>query len=182
MLAQWHDSASIQDDSQASVYWMGDLSNFEGQMPFEQTYVFTEGVTALSMIYYWAALVIFYPCLQKLYNMIGEPVLDSFSQVYPNASLELQTEATKYGPHEIREKAEHICRSFDFALATTVQPDILLFPLLVVQEFYRNIGYGGADGQLEAIWCDAFLTRLTQRGRDIADVVRAKRWYDMAQY
>jgi (R)-2-hydroxyglutarate---pyruvate transhydrogenase len=184
MLEQWHATIYIQSELQTPVYWIRDLDGPGGQIPFEQNYVFTEGVTALAMVYYWAALVIFHPCIQRLYDAIYEPTVDGFWKSFSEDPAGMQREPVKYAPDKVREMADNVCRSLDFALEATVQPDTLLFPLLIAQDYYGNIGrgYSAGDGQLEMMWCDAFRARLTRRGREIADVVRSKRWYDMAQY
>lgn len=99
----------------------------------------------------------------------------------------------------------NICRSLDFALESTVQPDMLAVPLFVVRQFYEehmgmdpalnlNLGFGLgidasgggqdmlSDGRLELLWCEGFAERLKRKGRDIAEVVMGRKWFDLASY
>ena len=97
----------------------------------------------------------------------------------------------------------NICRSLDFALESTVQPDMLGCPLFVVRQFYETVGLetglnlnmglmGGdagtgheevlSDGRLELVWCEGFGERLRGKGRDIAEVVGGRRWVDLGRY
>ncbi|KAK0621173.1 hypothetical protein B0T17DRAFT_508546 [Bombardia bombarda] len=105
------------------------------------------------------------------------------SQPHPNNSSNLHISWLKYGPKEVRELAANICRSLDYALNMTVQPDLLTTPLFVVRRFYEQQAVMGAgDGRLELMWCDGFRARLVVKGRDIQEVVQDKRWQDLASY
>ncbi len=88
----------------------------------------------------------------------------------------------KYCAKEVRELAANVCRSLDFALNSTVQPDLLVVPLFVVEEFYREINASAGDGQLELMWCEAFRHRLLAKGQDLAEVLQKRRWQELASW
>ncbi|OAA64289.1 Zn(2)-C6 fungal-type DNA-binding domain protein [Niveomyces insectorum RCEF 264] len=89
---------------------------------------------------------------------------------------------TKYGHHDVRALAAHVCRSLDFALATTAQPDLLTAPLAAVESFYQSIHAAAGDGALELLWCAAFRSRLVGKGQYMAGVVESRQWEDVAQF
>lgn len=152
------------------------------QIPFGDTFAFRDAVTAIMFIYYWTSLILFYPCVERLHQAIFQPVMDAYPQVAPTLPPHLQIEPLKYSPKEVRELAANVCRSLDFALNATVQPDMLVVPLFVVQEFYRAINESAGDGQLELMWCEGFRVRLATKGQDIADVIKDKKWQAVSSY
>lgn len=169
-------------------YWIADPehTSVTAQIPFADTFAFRDTVTALMFIYYWAILVLLYPCVESLYGSIFQPVLDAFPSPYPNLPASLQIPggdpSIYYGPKEVRELAGNVCRGLDFALATTVQPDLLAAPLFVVESFYRQINAASGDGALELLWCEAFRSRLAAKGQYLAEVVQSRRWVDAGQF
>ncbi|KAH8894949.1 hypothetical protein GQ53DRAFT_839333 [Thozetella sp. PMI_491] len=169
---------------QPTVFWVEDASSSpHAQIPFADTFAFVDGLHALMFIYYWTALVIFYPCISALHETIFQPVVDAFPQVYPNLPAHLQAvDPMRYSAKEVRELAANVCRSLDYALNATVQPDMLVTPLFVVEEFYREINSASGDGQLELMWCEAFRHRLAAKGQDIADVVQGRGWQYLANW
>ncbi|CAK7208097.1 hypothetical protein SEUCBS140593_000022 [Sporothrix eucalyptigena] len=169
-------------------YWIADPEHTSvgAQIPFADTFAFRDTVTALMFIYYWSILVLLYPCIEGLHASIFQPVVDAFPSPYPNLPSSLQIPggdpALYYGPKEVRELAGNVCRSLDFALATTVQPDLLAAPLFVVESFYRHINAASGDGALELLWCEAFRNRLAAKGQYLAEVVQSRRWVDAGQF
>ncbi|KAK3332477.1 hypothetical protein B0T19DRAFT_457297 [Cercophora scortea] len=194
-LDDWYASAG-------SAFWISepDVANMGAQMPFADTFAFPDGAAATMFIYYWMALIVFYPYLERLCWIVLDPLLieDAHGQgmmphshPQPQASImALPSDPLKYG--HVRELAANICRSLDFALAATVQPDLLAVPLFVVSEFYQHVGLGMdmhaagddmmGDGGVEVMWCEAFRERLRAKGRDILEVVGGKTWQDLASY
>lgn len=180
---EWHKEINPEANDQSQPYWIEEPDPSDSQIPFADTFAFKDGVTAVTFIYYWTSLIVFYPCIEKLYDAIFQPVLDAFPQIYPNLSPNLQRmNPHRFGGKEVRDLAANVCRSLDFALSSTVQPDMLVVPLFVVHEFYRDISASAGDGQLEMMWCEAFRARLTGKGQDIADVVQSRKWQDLAKY
>ena len=184
MLDGWHLSVNpaLLDTNQPVAYWIEEPEGTDAQIPFADTFAFRDSVTAVVYIYYWATLVLFYPCIEKVNFAIFQPVVDAFPQIYPILPPHLQVNPLKYTAKEVREVAANVCRGLDFALTTTVQPDLLAFPLHVIEDFYREINSSSGDGALEIMWCEAFRSRLTSKGQDIADAVQSLRWTDLGQY
>ncbi|KAK0709087.1 hypothetical protein B0T26DRAFT_678555 [Lasiosphaeria miniovina] len=167
-------------------------------IPFCDMYGFRDGVTAIMFIYYWMALVLFYPCIERLYWAMFEPVVDGpMPQAMPVLPAHLQqVNPARYSAKEVRELAVHICRSLDFALSATVQPDMLVAPLFIARQFFEQaaaVAAAGdlllhhdnlvlADNRLELMWCDGFRARLEAKGQDLLDVVQTRRWQDLASY
>ncbi|KAK3942429.1 hypothetical protein QBC46DRAFT_309455 [Diplogelasinospora grovesii] len=171
------------------VFWIEDSESGSGFMTFADTFAFRDGVTATMFIYYWTFLVTFYPVMERLYWTIFEPVVDgAIPQTMPVLPSHLQQiNPLKYSCGKtVREFAANICRSLDFALNSTVQPDMLVVPLFVVRQFYTRVPgmFPGItdDGRLELMWCEAFRQRLLTKGQDILDVVQSKKWVDLAGY
>jgi len=178
MLDGWHLSVNpaLLDASQPGAYWIEDPEGTDAQIPFADTFAFRDATTAIMFIYYWATLVLFYPCVEKVNFAVFQPVVDAFPHVYPNLPPHLQINPLRYTTKEVRELAANVCRGLDFALTTTLQPDLLAFPLYVVDEFYKEMHSSSGDGALEIMWCEAFHARLTSKGQDIADVIQGRNW------
>ncbi|KAM7196032.1 hypothetical protein V8F20_007226 [Naviculisporaceae sp. PSN 640] len=182
--------------------------------PFADTFAFPDALTASMCIYAWTGLVQLYLCIERLYWAAFEPdpsgnILTAYhhppSQLqHHNPQVDAQINLLQYSL-KVREMVGNICRSLDFALESTVQPDMLAVPLFVVRRFYEehvdldpglNLGLGMGfglgiegqddmmlgDGRLELLWCEGFAERLKRKGRDIAEVVGARRWVDLASY
>ncbi len=183
-LEEWHLSVNpaLLDRTQPLAFWIEDSEGSDAQIPFADTFEFRDSVTAVMFIHYWTCLILFYPCLEQIHEAIFQPVVDAFPQIFPNLPPNLQINSDKYGTKEVRELAGNVCRGLDFALTTTVQPDLLVFPLFVVEEFYKEINISSGDGALELMWCDAFKVRLTSKGQDIADVIQSKSWRELGQF
>ncbi|KAL1866831.1 hypothetical protein VTK73DRAFT_4480 [Phialemonium thermophilum] len=183
-LLEWY--ASVNPTSTANVgvpnFWLEDPDLSDAQIPFADTFGFRDAVIATALIYYWAVLVLFYPCIERLQRTIFEPVLDVFPPPPPNLPHHLAIDNLRYGTKEVREIAANVCRSLDFALHATVQPDVFVVPLHIVQEFYAAINESAGDGQLEIMWCEGFRMRLTSKGQDIANVIKCKKWRDVATF
>ncbi|KAK4186909.1 hypothetical protein QBC35DRAFT_252948 [Podospora australis] len=194
-LSHWCASVIPSSSRARPTYWVVDPSALvtPPQMPFTEVFAFADLQTSLALIYYWTALVLFYPRIWRLYWAIFEPVVDgTYPQTVPVLPPRLQIDPMRYSAKEIRELAANICRSFDYALSGSAQPDLLVTPLHVAQSFYGDLstGMGGwdqgggsgsmmmGDGRLELIWCEGFHARLVSRGRDIQEVVQGRAWMD----
>jgi (R)-2-hydroxyglutarate---pyruvate transhydrogenase len=183
MFGEWYlrVNPALLDLGHPPSFWVEDPEVSNAQIPFADTFAFRDSATAVMFVHFWALGVLFYPCLDKIHAAIFQPVVDVYPQILPELPANLQTNV-HHGVKEVRELAANVCRGLDFALATTVQPDMLSFPLHVVEEFYREINTSSGDGVLEIMWCDAFRARLTEKGQDISHVVQSQTWMDLAQY
>lgn len=191
-LEAWHAAAdpgsSSSSSSSPNIYWIEDpdpdptSEAAAAQIPFADTFAFPSALAAATTIYYWTSLILLYPCIERLHEAIFHRVMDAFPQTEPSLPRHLRLDPHRYSALKVRELAAGVCRSLDFALNATVQPDLLVVPLYVVQEFYRGINESAGDGQLELMWCEGFRARLQIKGGDIADVVRGRRWRDLAAW
>lgn len=181
-LEQWHRSLqrAEEDAGHGLGFWVEPSAvGAEAQFPFADALAFRDSVTALMFVTYWSTLVLLYPCMERLCAVLLEPVFDAFPAMYPDL---MTADPAKYSVKEVRELATNVCRSLDFALATTAQPDLLTAPLFVVEAFYQGLHATAGDGALELLWCDGFRGRLAMRGQDLANVVQARSWMEVAQY
>ena len=235
---EWYAAAThAANQNQSDMYWVDepdDRSNAGGASaapspsntnssssrppPFPDTFAFPDPLTAFMCIYAWTGLVQLYLCIERLYWAAFEPdpngnipVLQPGGPTGNAAAAVAQINLLQYSL-KVREMVANICRSLDFALESTVQPDMLGVPLFVVRQFYEHVGLdpglnlnlnlnlmvdgimveGGAggqqshevlsDGRLELVWCEGFGERLKRKGRDIAEVVMGRRWVDLASY
>ncbi|EOO02220.1 putative c6 zinc finger domain-containing protein [Phaeoacremonium minimum UCRPA7] len=181
-LEEWHNSVILAAGDQSRLFWIEDPDGSGAQIPFADTFAFRDSITAVMFIYYWTSLIVFYPCAEQLQQAIFQPVLDAFPQIYPNLPPNLHIDPQRYSHKEVREMAANVCRGLDFALSTTVQPDMLVVPVYVVEQFYGAINISTGDGALELMWLEAFKMRLTAKGQDIADVIQSRNWFELAQY
>lgn len=185
----WYGSLTASNDGLPTFY--PDSTASDQQLPFTNPLAFPDSLTATTMIYYWTALVLFYPCIERLYQLIYQPTIDPLNPLSyapdPILSPHFLMNPAKYAAKEVRELAGLICRGLDFALNGTTQPDLLLVPLHAVQEFYRFLAVGGDDvwdGQLEVMWCEGFKVRLAMKGQDIGEVVGdgGKGWVEVGRW
>lgn len=106
-------------------------------------------------------------------------------------------DAMRYALKEVRGAASNVLRGLDWGLAGSVQPDLLGWVVQVVRGFYEglgvqssmdmnmgmvNMGIGMVEGQLELEWLEGFMGRMVQRGREVQEVVMARRWVEGATF
>lgn len=179
-LDQWLTLASQPTEEHPQVLWIEDPDSVEAQMPFADNFAFKDALSCIMFLYYWMSLILFHRCIDALHRAIFQPVLDAYPDMYPDLPPNLQIDPAKY--HQVRDLASNICRSLDFALSVTVQPDMLVAPLTVVQEFYKDLNSTSGDSELEILWCENFKSRLISKGQDIADVIQSKKWVDIGRF
>lgn len=188
-LDAWYSSVATSPQGEGA-FWIS--STDPSSIPFADTFGFRDGLTAISFIYYWTAQLLFYPVIERLYWTIFEPVVDGpFPQTMPILPGPLQINPARYARKEAREMAGNVCRSFDFALERTLQPDILAVPLFVVGRFFQHVGLGDdqagegdvfGDGRLELMWCEGFRGRLGIKGREMQGFAENKGWRDVGAW
>lgn len=186
-LHQWYNAlqgaGEVGNSGGEPNFWIENPGTTEPQMPFADTFGFRDSTTALMFVTYWTTLVLLYPCIESLYAAIFQRVLDAFPSTFPNLPPNLQIpDPAKYSANRVMDISASVCRSLDFALFCTVQPDLLTVPLFIVETFYRDINVASGNSTLELIWCSAFRGRLSSRGQDIANIVQNRQWTDVAQY
>lgn len=165
---------------QHAPYWSDDLGGPGGEIPFANPYTFRDGLTGIMLLYYWMSQIFFHRCIESLHGAIFQPVIDAYPDMWPDLPPSLQIDPTQY--QDGRELAANICRGLDAALNSTTQPDMLLAPMTVALDFYRDINATSQDGVLEILWLEAFKRRLGAKGQHIANVLQGQRWVEVARY
>ncbi|KAI3401284.1 hypothetical protein diail_11990 [Diaporthe ilicicola] len=176
-LGQWYTAAF---DPRRPRYWISQDGN--AQIPFPEPFCFQDSLTSLLFTYYWAVQVLFLPCLGTLVHHIFSPVVDAYPHVFPDLPPHLTVDPDSYSTFKIREMAVTVCRGLDNALAGTTQPDMLVFPVKVLETFYSGIVNQAGDGTLELMWLGSFRERMALRGQDIAGATMTRDWVDLAEW
>lgn len=182
-LEQWHNSLHQSHYRSQAPYWISPNQS-EAQLPFTNALSFYDSLTSITFLYYWTAQILFFPCIELLSHTIFSPVVDTYPQVYPELPPHLHIDPESYGPNKTREIASNICRGLDSALASTAQPDLLAFPVQMVETFYGglNVVAQTGEGTLELMWLVGFRTRMVHRGQNLAGAVMGKEWSDLAEW
>jgi (R)-2-hydroxyglutarate---pyruvate transhydrogenase len=176
----WHKFVSQGTEDYPQVYWVEESDGSRAQIPFAEDFAFKDGMTCVMFLYYWMSLMLFHRCIESLHNVIFQPVIEDYPNMFPDLPTSLQVNLMKY--QQQSELASNICRSLDFALNTTAQPDMLVAPLTVVHEWYRDISEACPETELDLLWCEGFKARLIAKGEDIANVLRSKSWAEIGRF
>ncbi|KAJ3942256.1 uncharacterized protein N0V96_007752 [Colletotrichum fioriniae] len=180
-LEEWESYARAPTAEHPYAYWIEEPDDPDAQqLPFADNFAFKDGVSSVMFLYHWMTLLLLHRCIECLHHTVFQPVIEDFPNMFPDLPPNLQINLARY--QQRREFASRICRALDFALSTTVQPDMLLAPLAVAMEFYREINASSRDGELEIMWCENFRLRLTSKGHDIANVLQSRSWVDIARF
>ncbi|KAJ3956315.1 hypothetical protein N0V92_007134 [Colletotrichum tropicale] len=184
-LEEWHTFARSPTLEHPYAYWIEESDDQDAQQvpfanPFADNFAFKDGITAVTFLYYWMTLLLLHRCIESLHHAIFQPVIEDFPNMYPDLPPHLQINLARY--QQRREFAARVCRALDFALNTTVQPDLLVAPLATALEFYRELNSSSRDGELEIMWCEGFKLRLASKGQDIANVLQSRQWADLARF
>lgn len=177
---QWLQQASMGNETHQLAYWAEDLVSPGTEIPFANAYTFRDGQTGLMFVYYWMSQILFHRCIDTLNRTIFQPVIDAYPNMWPDLPPNLQIDPTQY--QHGRELAANICRGLDSALNNTVQPDMLLAPMTVALDLYREINATSQDGVLEIMWLEAFKGRLMGKGQHVANVVQGQKWMEVANF
>lgn len=184
-LERWHFNLYHTLYRSRPPYWIS--SNQAAlQMPFAHTFDFADQLTSLTFLYYWAVQVLFYPCLGLLHHLIFSPAIDEVShmQIFPEGPPHLNIDFEAFGPSKAREIASNVCKGLDAALAVSMQPDLLAFPVHVVDTLYKGMNVVTQDGEgtLELLWLDGFRSRMMLRGQSLAATVMERDFTDLAEW
>lgn len=179
---EWHQLATHQGSAeQPPCYWAEETRDPGSSLPFSHTYSFRDGVTGIMFLHYWMALIPLHRCIDSLYGIIFQPVIDSYPDMWPDLPLSLQLDDPgRY--MQTRELAASVCRGLDAALAATAQPDVLVAPMTMALDQYRDLNGMSQDGLLEILWLEAFRSRLVEKGQHLATVLQNKSWFEIARY
>ena len=175
---------------------MGSTESFqavENAAAFSNTYEFHDELTAFTMLYYWMSQILFHRCMLDLCAVIDQPVLDSYTGVWLTLPNNLHVDTAQY--HDGRDLAMKICRGLDSALQRTSQPDMLVAPMTVALDFYRDLQMASSssqdgsfesmasqEGVFETIELELFRTRLIAKGQGVANTLQGQMWDEIAQF
>ncbi|KAF2965772.1 hypothetical protein GQX73_g7808 [Xylaria multiplex] len=149
-------------------------------IPFNEPLNFASPLLCLAHIYYWAVLIGFHQCIYGLLEVIRGPA-EKGPSARATAGLHPALDPRKYQPNETRRLAALVCRSLDFALRTTTQPDLLVAPTWIVKDFYNRMHAIGLC-ELESLWINDFMERRETRGRKMSDWLKEKRWIGVRRF
>lgn len=162
-------------------YWAEELTSPGSAIPFSYSLLFSDNMTSIMFLYYWMALMLLHKHIESLHRIIFQPVIDAYPNLWPDLPPSLQIDVARY--QQTRDLAANICRSLDATLEGTSQPDILVAPMTVALDLYREINATSSqDGLLEMMWLDAFRGRLVAKGQYVASVLQGNRWLELAKY
>lgn len=177
----WLQLANQGTTEQPLSYWAEEMADPGGGLPFSHTYAFRDGLTGIMFLYYWMSQIPFHRCMDSLYDIIFQPVIDAYPDMWPDLPPSLQLdEPTRYT--QTRELAANVCRGLDAALAATAQPDMLVAPMTIALDLYRDVNATSQDGLLEILWLEGFRSRLVDKGQHVASVLQRNSWFEVARY
>ncbi|KAJ6784967.1 hypothetical protein PWT90_01766 [Aphanocladium album] len=166
------------------------LQAMENAAAFTNVYDFHDELTAFTMLYYWMSQILFHRCILDLCAIIDQPALDSYTGVWLTLPNHMQIDTSRY--HDGRELASKICRGLESALQRTSQPDMLVAPMTVALDFYRELQMTSQDGSFESmasqegvfetIELELFRTRLIAKGQSVANILQGQIWDEIAQF
>jgi hypothetical protein len=162
------------------AYWTEELISPGGLIPFTNSYAFRDANTGLAFLYYWMTQILFHQCIESLHRAIYQPVIDAYPNMWPDLPFDLQIDLHRY--QHGRMFAADICRGLDSVLHDTVQPDMLIMPMAVAMDLYRDINSVSQDGLMEIMWIDNFRSRLIEKGQHVAGVLQSQTWSEVATF
>lgn len=169
------------DESGSPLYWVVDAIPSVGQLPFSDVFSFPSPLMGLVHVYYWAVLISFHQCIYTLLDTVFESECDSPSGPSILPEIPPGMDLQRYQPAQTRTLASNVCRSLDYVLQTTGQPDLLAAPLWIVNELYNDMARFG-DGELERLWCSSFRGRLEAICHNVSVSLQGKKWVETRQF
>ncbi|TXC09807.1 hypothetical protein FocTR4_00005532 [Fusarium oxysporum f. sp. cubense] len=179
-LDAWFQMANRPSFEHPVAYWTEELISPGGLIPFTNSYAFRDANTGLAFLYYWMTQILFHQCIESLHRAIYQPVIDAYPNMWPDLPFDLQIDLNRY--QHGRMFAADICRGLDSVLHDTVQPDMLIMPMAVAMDLYRDINSVSQDGLMEIMWIDNFRSRLIEKGQHVAGVLQSQTWSEVATF
>lgn len=172
---RWHAVAILGTANPNPAFWVDSLNvGSADQIPFGSPFTFRDGQTGLLMVYYWVCLLLFHRSIEALHTAIFQAVSDVFPDTWLGLPPLLQIDINLY--QDSSQLAAHICRGLDAVLNATVQPDLVIAPMTVAVDYYRELAATSQSGVLELMWLDAFKERLREKGQHVANVLQEQHW------
>ncbi|KAK7430069.1 hypothetical protein QQZ08_003460 [Neonectria magnoliae] len=176
----WLNVANQPTPDHPVAYWAEELTSPGGLIPFSNSYIFKDSHTGLAFLYYWMAQIPFHRCIEGLHRIIFQPVIDAYPDMWPDLPPDLQIDVGRY--QHGREFAADICRGLDSVLDSTVQPDVVIAPMMAALDFYKEINSTSQDGLMEMMWLDNFRGRVVEKGQHVASVLERQEWIEVAVF
>ncbi|KAF4968255.1 hypothetical protein FSARC_4346 [Fusarium sarcochroum] len=176
----WFQLANRPSYGYPMAYWSEELISPGGLIPFSNSYNFKDGNTGLAFLYYWMTQILFHQCIESLHQTIFQPVIDAFPNMWLDLPFDLQIDVSRY--QHGRMMAADICRGLDSVLDNTIQLDMLILPMTVAMDLYKDISAVSQDGVMEIMWLENFRSRLIEKGQHVAGVLQSQRWSEVASY
>jgi hypothetical protein len=167
--------------NQQQCYWEKETANAMEAAPFSNLLIFRNGTTAFMFLYFWMSQIPFHRCIEHLYTIIFEPVIDIFPPTWPTLPphLELNDLSHYQQTHGF---AASICRGLDSALGYAAQPELLLAPMTSAWNLFRDHNTNAHDGILEIFWLEAFRARLEDKGQYLTSMLERSSWIELARF
>ncbi|KEY71866.1 hypothetical protein S7711_06008 [Stachybotrys chartarum IBT 7711] len=175
----WFDGLNGGGGFQSHLYWTDDLVSAGGLLPFSCPYNFKDGQTGLMLLYYWMAQILFHRCIDNINRAIFEPVIDAFPIVWPILPPGLQIDPAQY--QQGREIAANICCGLDYVLENTAQPNLVVAPMMVALNCYKEINSTSVDGVMEIMWLESFKDRLGAKCQQTAVTLQSQSWTELVR-
>jgi hypothetical protein len=176
----WFDGLNGGGGFQSHLYWTDDLVSAGGLLPFSCPYNFKDGQTGLMLLYYWMAQILFHRCIDSINRAIFEPVIDAFPIVWPILPTGLQIDPAQY--QQGREIAANICCGLDYVLENTAQPNLVVAPMMVALDCYKEINSTSVDGVMEIMWLESFKDRLGAKCQQTAMTLQSQPWTELVRF
>lgn len=169
---------TVRDPPQeGGLYWLVNAGPGNPQAPFQSTFAFTTPLVGLIHVTYWAVLVSFHQCIYTLLEIMFQSQGGTSAA---GSGLPMGVDIQRYQPSETKKLADNVCRSMDFVLATTFQPDLLAAPLWTVTDFFSRINQ---FGNAERLWCAGCQGRLEARKQQLRAWLQEKNdWVELQRF
>lgn len=161
-------------------YWPQD-PHPSSMLPFSYAWAFKDGLTGTMFLYYWMSQILFHRCISAVHGAIFEPLVDVYPDVWPPPLQPALQHIDMSRYQQTRELAANICRGLDSVLSVTGQPDLLLGPLRVATDLYREINGNAQDAMLEVMWLEGFGERIRAKGQHVSNALQSQQWLEVGR-
>lgn len=178
LFRSWLDGVTAATVDRSLPYWSEAGAGPGPDDPFSNLFAFRDGPTGTQFLYYWMIRLLFQRCINSLHDIILQQAVDAYPDTWLELPPSLPIIPALHG--NMRELAGNICQGLDSVVNNTTQPDILLAPMAVALDFYKEMNAKSSEGLQESMWLESFMTRLTVRGQYLTSVLQAQTWTEIA--
>jgi hypothetical protein len=176
----WFAAVTEADAFSSPAYWTENVGGSTASLPFPYPLAFRNGHTGVMLLYYWMSQILLHECINRVNHAIFEPVVGEYPNMWPDLPPSIEIDPARY--QQSRGFAVNICRSLEYVLNNTVQPDIVVAPMTVALDLYKEINASSPDAALEILWLESFKGRVTSNGQHIASKLQTQRWTEIARF